>query len=78
MTKQDIVAEVVKRTGLSKTEAEVAVETVVEGKGSVPFGGLFDTPTCCGRSSRRARHAVKYPDIVSRCSQDIVSTLRSR
>ncbi len=30
MTKKDIVAEVVNRTGLSKTEAEVAVETVVE------------------------------------------------
>ena len=30
MTKKDIVAEVVHRTGLSKTEAEVAVETVVE------------------------------------------------
>ncbi len=30
MTKKDIVAEVVNRTGLSKTEAQVAVETVVE------------------------------------------------
>ncbi len=30
MTKKDIVAEVVNRTGLSETEAEVAVETVVE------------------------------------------------
>ncbi len=30
MIKQDIVAEVVNRTGLSKTEAAIAVETVVE------------------------------------------------
>ncbi len=73
MTKKDIVAEVVNRTGLSKTEAEVAVETVVETmKRSMERGerievrgfGVFDIrprKTRVGRNPRTGKEVIIPP-----------------
>ena len=73
MTKQDIVAEVVNRTGLSRTEAVAAVETVVETmKGSMERGerielrgfGVFSIrprKTGIGRNPRTGEEVIIPP-----------------